>query len=206
MEQHMPITTTDTLIDIIRHGEPEGGRRFRGNTIDDPLTEKGWNQMWQAIGDNHSWNAIVSSPLQRCKAFAEALGQKHDIAVTTDDGFKEVGFGAWEGKSPEEIIAADQKEYSDFYQDPVNNRPAGAEPLADFSNRVSNSLQQQLAQNQGKHLLIVAHAGVIRAIIGHVLQAEPIGWYRCRIDNGSISRIRQGKFGLKLEFHNRPSL
>ena len=36
-----PVTT----IDLIRHGEPVGGRRYRGGRMDDPLSEKGWAQM-----------------------------------------------------------------------------------------------------------------------------------------------------------------
>ena len=40
--------TPPTLIDMIRHGEPVGGRRYRGQ-IDDPLSEKGWRQMWAAV-------------------------------------------------------------------------------------------------------------------------------------------------------------
>ena len=36
---------SDTVIDLIRHGEPVGGRRYRGH-IDDPLSERGWQQMW----------------------------------------------------------------------------------------------------------------------------------------------------------------
>ena len=32
----------ETLVDFIRHGEPEGGRRYRGNAVDDVLSEKGW--------------------------------------------------------------------------------------------------------------------------------------------------------------------
>ena len=39
-----------TTIDLIRHGEPVGGRKYRGQT-DDPLSEKGWAQMWAAVGD-----------------------------------------------------------------------------------------------------------------------------------------------------------
>ena len=41
--------TTETIIDLIRHGEPEGGRAFRGHSIDDPLSEKGWQQMWDVL-------------------------------------------------------------------------------------------------------------------------------------------------------------
>jgi hypothetical protein len=38
----------DTLIDLIRHGQPEGGRRIRGNGCDDPLSPLGWDR-WQII-------------------------------------------------------------------------------------------------------------------------------------------------------------
>lgn len=42
---------TGTLIDLIRHGEPAGGRRYRGHGLDDPLTEKGWSQMWMPLAN-----------------------------------------------------------------------------------------------------------------------------------------------------------
>ena len=35
---------TPTTIDLIRHGEPVGGSKYRGQT-DDPLSEKGWAQI-----------------------------------------------------------------------------------------------------------------------------------------------------------------
>ncbi len=41
--------TAATRIDLLRHGETQGGSRFRGRG-DDPLTEQGWAQMWSAVG------------------------------------------------------------------------------------------------------------------------------------------------------------
>ena len=41
----------DTIVDLIRHGEPAGGQRYRGHRVDDPLTEKGWSQMWNSVGE-----------------------------------------------------------------------------------------------------------------------------------------------------------
>ena len=41
----------NTTIDLIRHGEPVGGRKYRGQ-IDDPLSDKGWTQMRQAVADH----------------------------------------------------------------------------------------------------------------------------------------------------------
>ena len=63
----------ETLIDLLRHGEPEGGRAYRGHSIDDPLSETGWQQMWAAVGYHKPWEQIVSSPLQRCQLNLHAM-------------------------------------------------------------------------------------------------------------------------------------
>lgn len=159
-----------TQIDVIRHGEPRGGRRYRGYGIDDPLTETGWQQMWSAIPDNPQWDLVVSSPLSRCLEFSQALSEKIGIPCIIDDNMKEIGFGAWEGLTPDEITAKDNNALVRFYQDPVNNRPEGAEPLKTFSARVWDAYQSIAGQHSGKHILIVAHAGVARAIVANVLQ------------------------------------
>ncbi len=33
-----------TIVDLLRHGEPDGGQKFRG-AVDDPLSPRGWEQM-----------------------------------------------------------------------------------------------------------------------------------------------------------------
>ena len=105
---------TGTLIDLIRHGEPAGGRRYRGHGLDDPLTEKGWSQMWDAVGEFSAWQQIITSPMQRCQAFAHALGERHAIPVTVESRFKEVGFGVWEGLSHDEVKIARAAEYQTY--------------------------------------------------------------------------------------------
>lgn len=198
----MPGNVRKILIDLIRHGEPVGGRRYRGHGIDDPLSETGWAQMWQALGEAAPWDCIVSSPLQRCRAFAEALSSRHGIPVTLEHRFREVGFGRWEGRSPAEIQANNRAEYEGFYTDPVKCRPPGAEPLDSFITRVVTAYSAVLSNPEAQHCLIVAHAGVIRAIIAHVLHANPLGLYRIKVDNAGVTPIRHGRYGGKLEFHN----
>ena len=193
---------TDTLIDMLRHGEPVGGRAYRGNSIDDPLTDKGWEQMRRAINGFDDWDVIATSPLQRCLAFAEELAQNIGLEVTVEPSFREVGFGEWEGRVPDEIIKSNREEYEAFYQDPENCRPEGAEPLQDFTDRVIGAYEELVRKNSGKHLLIVTHAGVMRAIIAHVLGAPPVGMYRIKVENAGITRIRHTRYGPKLELHN----
>ena len=50
----MDKNTTITTIDLIRHGEPVGGKKFRGST-DDPLSELGWQQMTAAVASTTEW-------------------------------------------------------------------------------------------------------------------------------------------------------
>jgi alpha-ribazole phosphatase len=192
----------ETIIDLIRHGEPLGGRAYRGHGVDDPLSEKGWQQMWAAVGSHAPWQHVVTSPMRRCSAFAEALSERHDLPVTVDDRLKEVGFGAWEGRTAAEIRQANNEEYENFYRDPVNARPEGAEPLDKFMRRVTEAYKDVVNLYPGKHCLIVAHAGVIRAAITAMLQGELAAMYQLRIDNGALSRIRHTRYGAKLEFLN----
>ena len=158
-----------TQIDVIRHGEPVGGRRYRGHGVNDPLTEKGWQQMWGAVADCSDWQHIASSPLSRCLDFAQQLSKKLKIGYSVDDRLKEIGFGTWEGLTPDEIIANDIDALKQFYKDPIRNRPEGAEPLASFSSRVWDAYEDISRKHVNEKVLIVGHAGVIRAITANIL-------------------------------------
>lgn len=176
-----------TYIDVIRHGEPVGGRRYRGYSVDDPLTEKGWAQMRASVPASPQWQHIVSSPLKRCLDFSRALANDLQIPFTVEDNMKEIGFGSWEGKTPDEILAEDSEALNHFYKDPVNNRPDGAEPLDTFSERVWNAYLQILEQHHGKHVLVVAHAGVARAITANILNMSLDDVYsQLRIEYGAV--------------------
>ncbi len=176
-----------TYIDVIRHGEPVGGRRYRGYSVDDPLTEKGWAQMRAAMPASPQWQHIVSSPLKRCLDFSKALANDLQIPFTVEENMKEIGFGSWEGKTPDEIVAEDSEALNHFYKDPVNNRPDGAEPLDTFSERVWHAYLQILEEHRDKHILIVAHAGVARAITANILNMSLDDVYsQLRIEYGAI--------------------
>ena len=171
-----------TYIDVIRHGEPVGGRRYRGYSVDDPLTEKGWAQMRASVPASPQWQFIVSSPLKRCLDFSRVLANDLQIPFTVEDNMKEIGFGSWEGKTPDEILAEDSEALNHFYNDPVNNRPVGAEPLDSFSERVWHAYLQILEEHRDKHILIVA-----RAITAKILNMSLDDVYsQLRIEYGAI--------------------
>ncbi|MGD9169693.1 MAG: histidine phosphatase family protein [Candidatus Thiodiazotropha sp.] len=178
-----------TVIDLLRHGEPVGGRRYRGQ-IDDPLSDHGWEQMWRAVSGERPWQAILSSPLRRCSEFAKILGSELKLGVEFDERFKEVGFGNWEGQTGDQLRLHDKSILSRFYHDPIQNRPHDAEDLNNFNDRVLEAYRNACERFSGQHLLLVVHAGVIRSIINHTLQAPLSSMYRLSIATASLTRIQ----------------
>lgn len=193
----------DTVIDLLRHGEPVGGRMYRG-AIDHPLSERGWAQMRAATARPEPWQHIVSSPLLRCSAFAAELAGRLGLDWEIDPRLCEIGFGDWEGKTGDQLRAADPDILKRFYHDPVGQRPPGAEPLDAFLGRVGESVDALRAAHAGRHLLLICHAGVIRAAVAHTLDAPLAAMYRLDVANAALTRLRQtDERPLTVMFHNR---
>ncbi|MGH8670676.1 MAG: histidine phosphatase family protein [Burkholderiales bacterium] len=177
-----------TRVDLLRHGEAVGGKKYRGRT-DDPLSERGLQQMWDTVGEFRGWQRVITSPLSRCAAFACALHGKWRIPVVEDARLTELRFGAWEGKFPAELTARDPNRLNRFWRDPRRNRPPGAEKLADFARRVEAAWQNLTTDGQGQHLLVVAHAGVIRLIVSRALGMPLNNLFRIHVPNAALTRV-----------------
>lgn len=183
------MTEQTTIIDILRHGEPEGGSKYRGH-LDDPLSERGWAQMRAAVMGRTEWQQIVTSDLSRCAAFADELGERLSIPVEKSAQFREIGFGDWEGMTAKEILAQDEAALSAFWQDPLHHTPPNAEPLAVFYRRIEQAWEQMLRQHAGKKILLVGHAGMMRVLLLSALGMSLDGFYRFDPRNATMVRIR----------------
>jgi probable phosphoglycerate mutase len=192
-------------IDLIRHGEPEGGDRYRGDGVDDPLSEQGWAQMWAALPGTTPWTRIVTSPLRRCRSFAEAVAARRGLPVAVEPDLREVGFGAWEGLAKADIRARWPGALEAFQADPVANRPEGAEPLQAFCDRVQRALERIWEAGDGP-VLVVAHAGVLRAAAAQALGLPLPSMYRLRIAYAGWARLGRDWRGTGLERWNAPTL
>lgn len=178
-----------TVVDLIRHGEPVGGKMYRGHR-DDPLSAKGWQQMRDAIGDHTPWQVIVSSTLVRCRAFAEEVALRVGVPLEFEPQLMEIGFGEWEGRTAEDILRTDPDAITRFWNDPLRFTPTGAERLDDFYLRVAAAWRAVLARHTGKHILLVGHAGVIRMIMREVLDIPLERIFRIDVPNAGITRIQ----------------
>ncbi|WP_461572690.1 histidine phosphatase family protein [Sulfuricaulis sp.] len=192
----MPPKQTTTL-DLMRHGEPVGGRKYRGQT-DDPLSETGWAQMRQAVGDHCPWQAVISSPLLRCSEFARELAARHGLPLKLEPRLVEVGFGSWEGRTADELNIESPGILHQFRADPITHAPSGAEPLSEFHRRIHAAWKDVLASYGGKHVLVVAHAGVIRMMVALVLDTPLQNIFRLQVSSAGITRLRVEQDGDRL--------
>jgi len=180
---------TTTTIDFIRHGEPLGGRRFRGQT-DDPLSETGWQQMRAALGDHRPWQAVISSSLVRCADFARELAARHDLPLEIDARLRELGFGAWEGRAHADLETNEPVRLWRFRLNPVAHPPPGSEPLVAFRARILSAWNEIVQRHRGRHVLIVGHAGTVRMVVNHVLGGPLEHVFRLQVPCAGITRIQ----------------
>jgi alpha-ribazole phosphatase len=184
----MSSASSTTLAELLRHGETFGAGGFRGST-DDALTPHGLEQMRMAVENRAGWDRIVTSPLRRCLAFANELAQARGVPVDSDERFKEMHFGDWEGKTAEELMRSDDEALLRFWNDPALHTPPSGEPLRAFQARVLAAWNDNIGARRGQHLLLVLHGGPIRVVLGHVLGSPPAALLRFDVPLGSLTRI-----------------
>ncbi|ALK31637.1 alpha-ribazole phosphatase [Burkholderia plantarii] len=109
---------------------------------------------------------IITSPLRRCAAVAEALGASLRVAVRGEPRLREIDFGAWEMRSWDEIGPAALDRWQ---ADLMGAREHGGESAAQFVARVVPAAAS-LERGAGAPPVIgVTHAGVIRVLASHWL-------------------------------------
>ena len=157
-------------LDFLRHGETSLSHTLRGKT-DDALTAKGWMQMQstltQAEQFGQAWDVIYSSPLQRCRLFAEQWAEQKQLPLFIEPNLQEMDFGEWEAQPTELLYQHFPDELAQFWQTPLSFTPPQAESLLVFKSRVLKSVErltQQMHTQGWTRALIISHAGVIKLL------------------------------------------
>jgi broad specificity phosphatase PhoE len=202
------------IVDFMRHGEPEGGEVLRGR-VDHPLGKLGWQQMQLAAAPGlvngqsaatSQWTDIISSPLQRCRAFAEKLANLLDLKLLIDDRWQEIDYGDWDGMLLSEWRALAAPQFKAFREDLSKLAPPNGEDYLTFRDRVLGAWQELSQKADGSHVLIVTHGGVLRVVLPTVLGMPLNRSTPLHIPFASFSRvslqIEAGRVDARLLFHN----
>jgi probable phosphoglycerate mutase len=183
---------------LLRHGQTQVSveKRF-GGRLDAPLTEAGRAQATAVAARlrGQAFDAVISSPLGRARATAEAVlpglapaGGHGEVALVVDDELRETDFGAWEGLTFAETRERHPDELSAWLADPAVP-PPGGESLTATIDRVRDALEKHRADFPGGRLLVVSHMGPIKSAASLALGAGPAVFYRLHLDLASLTTI-----------------
>lgn len=180
-----------TQVDLLRHGACEGGEIFRGST-DVPLSDEGWQQMRGKVAAvaEPPWSTIISSPLRRCRQFADELAAQARLPVVVNSELREMHFGDWEGLPHAEAQQLDPEAWRQFWQSPDQASPPNGEAMPDFCQRVTTAADALLATHAGESLLVVAHGAVNRVVICHWLGMPMGAMTRLSVPYAGLTRFK----------------
>lgn len=152
---------------LIRHGESVLGaeHRYAGHS-DTPLTPQGHRQVARLRQRFSRFRVahIYSSDLERCRETAQLLAPGRDVTLSTQ--LRELDFGAWEGRTYEELMRQALARYSRWLRDPHSVAPVQGETLAHLASRVRSFAGRLARRHPGQTVALVTHGGPIRILLG----------------------------------------
>lgn len=202
------------VVDFMRHGEPEGGDILRGR-VNPVLTELGWQQMQQAAALNTEqmpsditpqWTHIISSPLQRCREFAELAARQTRLDIEVNDEWQEIDYGDWDGMPLDEWREVAKEQFREFRKDLSKLAPPNGEDYLTFKDRILAAWQEIATKPDGSHILVVTHGGVLRVVLPSVLGMPLNRSFPLHIPFACFTRvsldIEADKITASMLFHN----
>ncbi len=177
---------------LIRHGDSAIPEDHIQN--DFPLSKVGKKQVRALAQRMNSIRVdyLFSSPLSRARETAELISESHSIPIRFEPNFKEMDLGHMAGMSRQEIF----KHYGEI----VRSRPypkmefgyAKGETPEQLHARVSAALEKNILlpfHREDVNVVLVAHGGVICAILLHLLGLIFDGYLTFFVDFTGISKI-----------------
>lgn len=195
-------TALATRVILVRHGTSSYNveRRVQGHCDESALTQSGRDgarSVGAALRDL-TFDAAYSSPLMRARETAELILSEAKTAPELQlfDTLKEINLAQWEGLKFDEVEANYPEQYQTWRDRPYELRmlkptPNGDRvdylPVHDLFEQAREFWQAVLPQHEGQTILVVAHSGINRALIGVATGFGPTHYHALNPVNCGIS-------------------
>jgi broad specificity phosphatase PhoE len=187
---------------LVRHGESTGNAEgLLLGRLDAPLTERGLGQARSLAESVAGATRLISSPLERARDTAAALGT--GLPVEVDDRWIEIDYGVYDGRKLGDVPA---EVWAQWRSDPTYV-PPGGESLAAAGSRVRSACEELFdgpdaaARGDGT-VVVVSHVSPIKAATCWALGTGDEGAWRLYLANASVTRIAWGPTGPVLASFN----
>jgi len=180
---------------VVRHGRTTANARgLLLGRLDVPLDDHGRDQaarlaravLDRAAAEQVPIAAVVSSPLERARTTAAALG----LPVQVDDRLIELDYGELDGTPLADVPL---EVWQEWRADPGYRPPGCAESLAQVQVRTEQACEEWSAVARTEGLVVlVTHVSPLKAAIGWALGIGAGAAWSTHVDTASISRISVG--------------
>jgi probable phosphomutase (TIGR03848 family) len=140
-------------------------------------------------------SALVTSPLERCRETAAAIGtaQGGELRTTTERGLVECDYGEWQGQALKDL--AREKLWKVIQRHPASVTFPGGESLTAMSARAVAAVRRHDARVEadagpGAVWAAVSHGDVVKAILADALGMHLDQFQRLHVDPASVSVVR----------------
>ncbi|MEV4923584.1 bifunctional RNase H/acid phosphatase [Streptomyces roseoverticillatus] len=186
---------TPTTFVLLRHGEtaltPQ--KRFSGSGGSDPeLSPVGLHQAERAgaaLAARGTIQAVVSSPMRRCRETAAAVAARLGLEVRVEEGLREADFGAWEGLTFAEVRERWPDDLDAWLASSKAAPTGGGESFAAVARRMSVTRDKLLARYAGRTVLLVTHVTPVKTLVRLALGAPPESLFRMELSAASLSAV-----------------
>ncbi|MEW2397076.1 bifunctional RNase H/acid phosphatase [Streptomyces sp. NPDC046862] len=180
---------------LLRHGEtpltPE--KRFSGSGGSDPaLSDVGRHQAERvaaALAARGTIQAIVSSPLARCRETAGIVAARLGLQVAVEEGLRETDFGAWEGLTFGEVRERHPEDLNAWLGSPGARPTGGGESFEAVAQRVAATRDELVTAYAGRTVLLVSHVTPIKTLVRLALGAPSESLFRMELSAASLSAV-----------------
>lgn len=156
------------LIYFVRHGQTDWNKaqRWQGRS-DVELNQTGRLQAKavQAFFVEHNIkpSAVLSSPMRRALETAHGIASAFEQDVLSEQAFREINLGDFEGKTTDELIAEYGERFKDWLANHHLTASPGGENIEQAITRIKDTLNTHI-QQFGDQLVIVAHQAIMIAM------------------------------------------
>jgi probable phosphoglycerate mutase len=153
---------------VSRHGEILSNiRRIYAGKSHEVLTGRGIRQALCLARElkNHGIDALFSSPVRRAVQTAEIIGSSVGMDVVTEEAFREMELGPWEGLSEDTISRNYPDEWRLWQNKPAELTLPGRETLNELLKRVQACVLKIIKTGNCQKIAVVTHVAIIRVLL-----------------------------------------
>lgn len=186
------------MLVLVRHGRTAANAAglLQGH-VDLPLDDEGRAQAAALAAVVRSARRVVTSPLQRARSTAEALG----LPVTVDERWVELDYGEWDQRP---VASVPEETWRVWRSDP-DFAPPGGESLNALGRRVRSACADLAAEAAAEDVVVVSHVSPIKAAVAWALGVSDLVSWRLHLDLASVTHVAVRPSGPTVLLYNSVS-